>query len=195
MLVHLFDARQEKSVRRNGLLGFEAQVSHAKSIVSIESAVFAMPVLPNFFASHQWLRELKRRGMRSIMAAHFRIRADALVWFGRYNAEHALVSVGEATGIIMRDADPRGFEVIVPRSIEPPSIHAIRVVPQVVGWRYFPKSHEAPGPLCLCAACNRTGDPKAAKFRARLLAKYDAEYLNYEGPLPRTKRARKLNQP
>ena len=33
--------------------------------------IYAMPVMPNFVASHQWLRELKRNGGRSLSGVYF----------------------------------------------------------------------------------------------------------------------------
>jgi len=35
-----------------------------------------------------------------------------------------------------------GYEVITPRAIGPREITSIRALPQTLGWRYFPGSHD-----------------------------------------------------
>lgn len=182
MLVHLIDDRDAASVRRSGIKGSTATVDAGGTRVEIHRAVFAMPVLPNFFASHQWLRELKRRGMRTIAAVHFRVRADAMVWVGRYNSEHRLVPLGHAAGLIMREPDPRGWQIIVPDHVAAKAIHAIREVPQVVGWRYFPESHEKGPWKCCCDFCLRglRGEIKSKKLAIKLVTAADADHTNFE---------------
>ncbi|MCB9840575.1 MAG: hypothetical protein H6809_02850 [Phycisphaeraceae bacterium] len=180
LLIHLLDARDAPSIRRSGIRAAAATIQTHAGRAELPAAVFAMPVLPNFYASHQWLRELKRRGMRTIAAAYVRMRADALVWAGRYNAEHRLLPLGHAAGLVMREADPRGWEVIIPHAVPPKAIHAIRDVPQVVGWRYFPEAHEKGPWKCLCDRCRESvrGDIKARRFRAHLIEREGADELN-----------------
>lgn len=182
MLVHLFDSRQAASVRRSGLKGAACALSVAGNRVELDRGVFVMPVLPNFYASHQWLRELKRRGMRTISAAYVRMRSDALVYVGRYNGEHRRVPLGHAAGLVMRAEDPRGWEIVVPWGIGAGAVHAVREVPQVVGWRYFPRSHEEGPWTCLCDFCRRgtRGEIKATRLRRGLVEKFGAERLSIE---------------
>lgn len=170
MLVHLIDERSAASVKRSGLRGGECTIRASGKSVSLADAVYAMPVLPNFFASHQWLRELKRGGMRSIVAAYFRQRADTLVWVGRYNAEHRFVPLGHAAGLIMREPDPRGWQLVLPHSVPAKAMHAIRTVPQVIGWRFQPESHDKAPWKCLCEFCIRSarGEPKSRAFLRRI---------------------------
>lgn len=170
MLIHLIDERNSASVKRSGIRGGPYTLRSGESTVSLSDAVFAMPVLPNFYASHQWLRELKLRGMRTIAGAYFRERADALVWVGTYNGEHRLLPLGHACGLIMREADPRGWQLVLPSSVPPKAIHAIREVPQVVGWRFFPKSHESAPWKCFCNICVASfkGIPKGRAVLRRL---------------------------
>lgn len=151
--------------------------------MELKHGIYAMPVLPNFYASHQWLRELKKRGARTIEAVYFRLRADAVVYVGHYNKIHQRVRVDEATAIILRAQDPLGFQVIVPSAVAPRSIHAVRQVPQVIGWRHFPESHEKGPWKCLCDFClqNQKGEVGARKLRRRLLRDNAPESLNVEG--------------
>lgn len=170
--VHLFDARQAASIRRSGIKGHATQISVPQGRISIDRAVFLMPVLPDFYASHQWLRELKRRGMRTIAAAYVKLRADRQVFVGRYNGEHRLVPLGHAAGLIMHATDPRGMQIVVPGDIAAAAIHAIRDVPQIVGWRYFPESHEKGPWKCLCEYCTSraSGEIKVQRLWRRLVA-------------------------
>ncbi len=73
--------------------------------------VFCMPSLPDRFATHQWLRELKRRGQRTIVAVDFRLPSDEPVWVGRYQEGHQEMPLGRAIGVLRREVDSRGFEV------------------------------------------------------------------------------------
>lgn len=193
MVVHLFDARQAASIRRGGVRGRPSRIAVAGDRVELSSAVYVMPVLPNFFASHQWLRELKRRGMRTIDAAYIRLRSDTMVWCGNYNGEHRWITLGHATGLIMNEPDPRGWEIVLTRDVPAKAIHSIRNVPQVVGWRYFPESHVKGPWKCLCDGCLRglRGEIKSQRLRASLLAQHGAESLNYEGDPKRLARARR----
>ena len=59
----------------------------------------------------------------------------------------------EAAATIMSSESPEGFEVIIPRRIEPTEIHRVRPLPQVVGWRYYPQSHGRKP--CGCPFCQR----------------------------------------
>lgn len=197
MLVHLIDERDSASVRRSGIKGLTRDISTSAGIQTVDRAVFAMPVLQNYFASHQWVRELKRRGMRSIAAAYFRLRSDAHVWVGKYNGEHRLVPLGHAAGLIMREPDPRGWEIVVRGAVPPGQIHAIRPVPQVVGWRFFPESHDKGPWKCLCSFClaGQRGDIKSRRLRERLLDQLGAEATNFEGDPRRFMRRKPRRSP
>lgn len=184
MLVHLIDERSTASVKRSGLRGGACTISACGESVALVEAVYAMPVLPNFFASHQWLRELKRRGMRSIAAAYFRERANTHVWVGRYDDEHRLVPLGHAAGLIMREPDPRGWQLVLPRSIPAKAIHAIRTVPQVIGWRFHPASHDQAPWKCLCEFCIRSarGEPKSRAFLRRIASEPAVNPQEHDNP-------------
>ena len=149
VFVHLTPARYVQRIRKSG-------------IKRGQRGVFCLPVLPNYHVSHQWLRELKRRGQRTIVAIHFRLGSEEEVWVGRYNEPHQQVTAGVAIAIIMRASDAQGYEVIIPHSISPSAIHRVRFAPQIVGWRYMPNAHQRKA--CLCPWCIR-GDIKSQRLK------------------------------
>jgi hypothetical protein len=53
-----------------------------------------------------------------------------------------------AARLIMLVADPRGYEVIVPRRVEAGEIKAVRAVNRVVGWRYSLESKGRKSSVC-----------------------------------------------
>ena len=128
--------------------------------------VFAVPVTRNFYVSHQWLRELKRRNEGPIAGVYFRIGDDERVWVGHYGHAHRWMTACEAAAEFSSATDAHGWEVIIPRRVDADEIHRVRRLPQVVGWRYFP---EAKGrtPRCTCKFCVR-GDYGSRKLRDRL---------------------------
>jgi hypothetical protein len=161
MFVHLAAEKYASSITRSGI-----RLPRARP--GAERGVFAMPVTRNFYVSHQWLRELKRNGQRTLVAVHFRIPDEQTVTIGHYNAEHLTVTAAQALAIVMKSNNPEGYEVVVPRAITADEVHAVRNVPQVVGWRYFPGSHgKAP---CGCPVCQPRGAIRSRKLRER----YDA---------------------
>jgi hypothetical protein len=152
MLVHIAPEKDIGSIRRAGI-----------RIGKFRNGVYAMPVLKNFVVSHQWLRELKRGGGRTLSAVHFRIPDGETVLMGHYSKEQVEVTAAQAAHAIMHAEDPLGMQIIVPRAIAPKEIHAIRSVPQVLGWRYFPGAH-ARKP-CGCPYCQSRGAIKSRKLR------------------------------
>jgi hypothetical protein len=152
MFVHIADARRERAIRRGGIRGQRCVLRGRDGVdVVLDRAVYCMPVLPNYYSSHQWLRELKRGGARELVGVYFRVHSSRLVWAGHYNAAHARVTAAEAARIIMDAPDPRGFEVIVPASIPVTGVHDVREVSRVVGWRYYPDAHGKKP--CACGFC------------------------------------------
>jgi hypothetical protein len=186
MMVHLFDERKRKAIARSGIIGQRAIVNAPGGYRELMCAVYAMPVLPNYFASHQWLRELKRLGARTISAAYFKARSDTLVWVGRYNKEHRYVPLGHAISLIMAEPDPRGWEIVFAASVPAKAIHSFRSVDQVIGWRHFPESHEQGPWKCLCDYClsGQKGAIKAKRLRTSLIDKYGPDALNIEPESP-----------
>jgi hypothetical protein len=168
MFVHIADARKQRSLERSGIIpaGRKAQPGWG---------VYAMPVLPNYFTSHQWLRELKRRGCKTMVGVHFRIPDREAVVVGHYNKAHAAMSAARAVRVIMEAPDPRGYEVLIPRKITPAEVHAVRSVSQVVGWRYYPDAHGKY--LCGCPVCVPPGSIKSRKLREAFETSMNPERL------------------
>lgn len=157
MFVHLTPEARLKSIRRSG-------ISRLRALWTGGRGVFAMPVTRNFFVSHQWLRELKRRGAGPIAAVYFRVPDTEVVWVGHYNQAHQAMTAAEAVALIASAERDEGFQVIVPRKIRAAEIHKVRRLRQVVGWRYYPDAHGKQP--CGCPICQR-GSYGARNIRDR----------------------------
>jgi len=92
MFVHLAPESRLALIRRNGIRRLR------RAAGNFPGGVFAVPVTRNFYVSHQWLRELKRRNQGPIAAVYFRIPDDERVWVGHYNQVHRWLSASEAVG-------------------------------------------------------------------------------------------------
>jgi hypothetical protein len=141
-LVHLADEREAAGIKRNGI-----------KVGKHRSGVFCMPVLQNFYVSHQWLRELKRRGVKTFVGVYFKVDSKTKVFAGRYNSPHRYIELGEAIKEINSIEDPLGYEIIIDRKIEAKEISKIKSLPQNIGWRYKPGS-KGTRP-CSCEYCIR----------------------------------------
>lgn len=121
-------------------------------------------MLQNYYQSHQWLRELKRRGIRTISAVQFLLADDTKVKVGRYNEDQLEVTAAEAVRIFMDHTDGLGLEVLIPATISPKMFTRIYTPEQIVGWRYYPESHSDGRTPCGCSYCQR-GQIKSRKLR------------------------------
>lgn len=158
MLVHLTPEKNVKAILRSG-------ITCQKKGYWRSGGVYAVPVTRNFYVSHQWLRELKRGGQRTICAVYFRIPDDEQVWVGHYNQNHRYMTAAEAASIMSAADIRKGYEVIIPRPIAKSEIHRVRHLPQVIGWRYMPGAHKFS--TCMCIVCNPPGSIKSRrKWRA-----------------------------
>ncbi|HWE97223.1 MAG TPA: hypothetical protein VG269_24905 [Tepidisphaeraceae bacterium] len=160
MFVHLAAESRVAQICRNGI------VRMRPALRKTPGGVFAVPVTRNFYVSHQWLRELKRRNQGSIAGIYFRIPDDQPVWVGHYGQAHRQLSAAEAVALFTATDDPMGWEVVIPRRIEANEIHRTRRLPQVIGWRFSPKAKGKP-PFCTCKFCTR-GEYGSGKLRKRL---------------------------
>ncbi|HEX9936134.1 MAG TPA: hypothetical protein VGB15_03400 [Longimicrobium sp.] len=174
VFVHLTSHRNVAAIRRGGIGLIKRRLR--------PRGVYAMPVTRNFYVSHQWLRELKRQGGGTIVGVYFRVPDDEPVEVGHYNSLHATMPAAEAVALLMAAEDrdpaaertrdraskavqrgrtlpssPEGYEVIVPRRIEPSEIIRVKALPQVVGWRYMPGANGKPPCTCLCCARGQYG--------------------------------------
>ena len=160
MFVHLAPESRVALIRRNGICRLR------KPRAGHPGGVFAVPLTRNFYVSHQWLRELKRRGQGAVSGVYFRIPDVERVWIGHYGQAHRTMTAAEAAAEFSSSESREGWEVIIPRRIASTEIHRIRSLPQVVGWRYSPRA-KGKSPFCTCKYCTR-GDYGAARLRARL---------------------------
>lgn len=157
MFVHLTPEKTAKAIVRNGISRIRKSQRHP-------SGIFAMPVTRNFYVSHQWLRELKRRGQGPIVGIYFRIADEEIVWVGHYNQPHESMTAARALALISDQRTPEGYQVIVPRRIGCSEIHRVRRLSQVLGWRYQPGAHgKKPCPCPICVG----GNYGARRIRAK----------------------------
>lgn len=164
MLVHLTSAANVPRIRRAGVRA----ASHGQGGAR---GVYCFPVLPSYTLTHQWLRELGRFGSRGgLVAVHVRLDDAEEVLVGRYSdrarGRQATVTGAEAVRRIGALADPRGWEVFVPRAIRAREVHRVRSAPQVVGWRYLPDAHGTRP--CTCFGCRVRGGYGSRRLRERL---------------------------
>src|SRR5580765_8966926 len=110
VLVHLAPEKARASIERNG-------VKSSPAFGRWPKGVYAMPVLPDYFVSHQWMRELKRSGARTFLGARFRLPAREEVYVGHFSSEPLVLPLSRAFRIIMAAPDARGYQILVPRSI------------------------------------------------------------------------------
>jgi len=127
--------------------------------------IFCMPVLTNFFVTHQWLRELKRNGARTFVGVYFKLYSDVMVFAGKYGQDHRQITLGDAISEIMSLDDPLGYELIIDRKVTPKEIVQIKHLPQTLGWRYMPDSHGTRP--CYCEFCLK-GAIKGKRTKKRL---------------------------
>jgi hypothetical protein len=161
--VHIADSRDAPAIRRRGLT-LPKRKLRERETNGFKWGVFALPLVEDFMLSHQWVRELKRRGHRSAVGVYFRIPDSERVWAGLYNGAKAEISAARAAQTL-RTERTLGYEVVIPRGIVASEIFAVRPVPSV-GWRFFPQAKGAP-PRCLCKYCNR-GEINSRRMRDRL---------------------------
>ncbi|EGF29852.1 hypothetical protein RBWH47_01534 [Rhodopirellula baltica WH47] len=167
LFVHLAPENDSDSIRRSGI-----KTRRVRNVArdGYDRIVFAMPVTNDFYVSHQWLRELKRSGQRTIVGVYFRIPDDQLVLVGHYNQAHTEMTANEAVGVVFNAEQPEGFEVIIPRKIEAKEIHKINTLPQVLGWRYYPGAKGRKP--CGCPYCTK-GDIKSKRIRDEYERSFD----------------------
>ena len=153
LFVHLAPENSIRSIRRSGLRPGK-----------YSKGVFALPATPDFYASHQWLRELKRFTPGSIRAVYFRLPGDAPVLFGRYGGPHREGTADEAVAALMKAEDKLGAEAIVLEAVPAKAITSIRALRQVTGWRFFPAAKGRKP--CGCPGCISRGEPFSQALRA-----------------------------
>jgi hypothetical protein len=163
--VHIADARDSAAIRRVGLRLPKARLANAPAPAqAARYGIFALPVVEDFLLSHQWVRELARRGHRSAVGVYIRLPDNEPVYAGVYNGPKEQITAAQAAAAL-RSKRILGYEVVIPRAILPAEVVSIRPVPPV-GWRYFPEA-KGNAPRCLCKFCVR-GEAKSRRLRDRL---------------------------
>jgi hypothetical protein len=152
--IHITDKKDEQLIMRNGIRA-------AKRRTGVRG-VYATPVVPNFATTHQWARELKRWGIRTLICVQFKIPDEELVLVGQYNGEKLEMAAAEALGAVLNHTDPMGLEVIIPRRITAREVTRTYPAPRITGWRYYPKA-KGKQPFCHCKWCNR-GEIRASRI-------------------------------
>jgi len=160
MFVHLALESRSKHIWRVGISRLR------KPFGDHPGGVFAVPVVRDFYVSHQWLRELKRRNAGPLVGVYFRIPDAEAVWIGHYNQHHREMAAAESVAEFDASEDAQGWEIVIPRRIDAQEIHKVRILPQVVGWRFSPDAKGKP-PFCPCKFCTR-GDYGSKALRQRL---------------------------
>lgn len=158
LFTHLTSANDVRSIRRAGVR------AHSRYYEGT-AGVFCLPILPSYQLTHQWGRELRRCGRRTMVAVDFRLPDDEPVRVGHYGHEPVELASAEAAALIAGCEDARGYEVFVPRAIDAKEVHRVRGVNRVTGWRYMPNAHgRVP---CPCPGCLRRGEYGSAKIRRK----------------------------
>lgn len=153
-LVHLADEKDAESIKKNGI-----------KINKYRNGIFCMPVLPNFYVTHQWLRELKRNGVKTLVGVYFKLDNKSMVYASKYNEQHNYITLEQAIKEIKSLEDPLGYELIIERKILPSEITKIKNLPQNIGWRYNPATRKR---FCNCSYCL-----KGSIGAKRIREKYD----------------------
>jgi len=170
-LVHLAPERLTRRIDRAGLRGQRCTVFVDGVAHELAEALFAMPVVPDFAVTHQWLRELRRWGRGKLVAVYFSIPADEPVYAGRYNSEKLHGQARKMIPVVLQK--PFGAELVVPRRVARRDIHAIARIRQDIGWVETPDTpHKFD---CVCAACLPSG---SARLKRRIRRAYQAALLS-----------------
>ena len=154
ILVHVADKKNERRIR-------DAGIAPGK----LRPVVYFMPVVESHFVSHQWVRELKRKGIKNFIGVYFRLGSDERVWSGNYREEHVERPLGEAIAELRALDEPLGYELFIARKIQPSELHRIRDISPKTGWRYYPGAHGTKP--CGCPACLEPGEFKSSPIRQR----------------------------
>lgn len=163
LFVHFAPVDQVTRIKRHGLRAGR----HTRG-------VYAVPATPDFYASHQWLRELKRcHAGKTLAAIYVRVDGAAPALFGPYGGPHTIGTANMAVAALMARIAKRdhlndealGFEAILDGPITADAITSVRILRQVTGWRFYPKA-KGRRP-CACPACLGRGEPFSQRIRTR----------------------------
>jgi hypothetical protein len=129
--VHITREATVPAIRRSGIA-----MSRMWPEFAPDRGVFCIPVVRDFFTTHQWMRELRREGGQTRVGIYFRIPDDQVVHAARYNGKPKAMTAAKAVALAATAG--YGFQVIVPRAIAKREIFRVKHLPQVTGWRVYP---------------------------------------------------------
>ena len=170
--VHLAPESAVAAIRRGGI-----SASRLSGDSVPPRGVFCLPVVPDVFLTHQWLRELRRRGRERLCGVYFRIADCETVHVGRFHQHHGAMTAAEASALMRNRVGP-GLEVIVPRAVTRREILRIKALPQLTGWRFYP---EAKGTAPLWP---QPGSFGAAKLRTAIIDRERRQEERYFSRFP-----------
>jgi hypothetical protein len=99
--IHIADKNDEQAILQSGITATKRRTG--------VRGVYATPVVPNFATTHQWARELKRRGVKTLICVQFKIPDDESVLVGKYNGDKLQMTAAEALGAVPRPHGRDGF--------------------------------------------------------------------------------------
>ena len=155
LLVHITAENLARRIARNG-------------ICPVRGFVWAFPLLESYTLTHSWSREMKRSGRTTLSAVSFRVPDDEMVFARHYREQRRAMTAAEAVGYIRGRPDPRGYEIMLKRRVNPNEIVRVRVLPKAIGWRYYPEAKGKSPWTCDCEVCVPRGEVKASRQRVRL---------------------------
>jgi hypothetical protein len=120
----------------------------------------AFPILESYTLTQSWSREMKRTGRATLSAISFRVPDNEIVFAWHYREQSQAMTAAEAVGYIRGRSDPRGYEIMLPRRVNPNDIVRVRVLPKAIGWRYYPETKGKAPWLCDCEVCVPRGFPR-----------------------------------
>ena len=132
--VHIAPESLISAIKRSGIAATRFPTGH-----NPRKGVFCFPVLPDFFHTHQWLHELRRRSREKLCGIYFRIPDTHIVHLGRFGKPHQELNAVEAIRYL-QSCTALGIQVIVPRSVSRQDVLRIKPLPQIVGWRLYPEA-------------------------------------------------------
>lgn len=164
LLVHIAPQNAVPAIRHNGIAPTRWKRPW-QDAPELDRAVWAFPVLPSYTLTHSWSRELKRFGRTALAAVTFRLPEDEPVYARHFSQPPQSMTAVQAAGLIRAAADPRGYEIMIPRRIRPSEIVHARALPKAIGWRYWPEAKGKPLRTCDCPVCMPRGEVKARRYR------------------------------
>src|ERR1700757_2114172 len=96
LFVHLTPEKNVKAILRSGISLRTSRGAFLRKVnVRFPREIFAVPVTRDFYISHQWLRELKRGGQRTIWGIYFRVPDDEPVQVGHFGNPHVSMTAAQ----------------------------------------------------------------------------------------------------